>query len=137
MRKETKELVEWIKCQILINSDDSYKITKDATEKHFSLVKDSIKFLDSLPEIESHLCNGGYIQDKNGTPCCHGDDIKIKFRETSYNQDFISKYGSEVTVKLMFDREGKRFIVKYENEGSWNDWACCDCDVEWFEKVKN
>ena len=32
-------------------------------------------FLKSIPQIESHLCNGGYIQDKNGTPCCHGDRV--------------------------------------------------------------
>lgn len=77
MKKETKALVEWIKAQIRIAAklDDSYLITTDAISTHKSLEKDAEKFLDSLPEIESHLCRGGYIQDKNGVPCCDGDQI--------------------------------------------------------------
>lgn len=75
MKKETKELVNWIKCQILTNQDISYKITKAATDKYQKTKESALKFLDSLPEIESHLCRGGYIQDKNGVPCCDGDQI--------------------------------------------------------------
>lgn len=37
----------------------------------------AIEFLDTLPEIESKLCQGGYIKDENGTPCCHGDKIIV------------------------------------------------------------
>lgn len=77
MKKETKALIEWIKAQIRIAAklDDSYLITTDAISTHRSLEKDAEKFLDSLPEIELHLCRGGYIQDKNGKPCCEGDQI--------------------------------------------------------------
>lgn len=75
MKEETKELVNWIKCQILTNQDISYKITKAATDKYQKTKESALKFLDSLPEIESHLCRGGYIQDKNGVPCCDGDQI--------------------------------------------------------------
>lgn len=79
MKKETKALIEWIKAQIRIAAklDDSYLITTDAISTHKSLEKDAEKFLDSLSEIESHLCRGGYIQDKNGTPCCDGNTILI------------------------------------------------------------
>ena len=77
MKEETKALIEWIKAQIRIAAklDDSYLITTDAISTHKSLEKDAEKFLDSFPEIESHLCRGGYIQDKNGVPCCEGDQI--------------------------------------------------------------
>lgn len=69
MKKETKELISFIKhnCVQTINDDDFYKKWKEA-----------MKFLDSLPEIEEKLCFGGYIQDKNGTPCCQGDKVKYK-----------------------------------------------------------
>lgn len=78
MKEETKELVNWIKCQFLTNQDISYKITKAATDKYQKTKESALKFLDSLPEIESHLCRGGYVQDKNGTPCCDGDKIVQK-----------------------------------------------------------
>ena len=81
MKKETKALVEWIKAQIRIAAklDDSYLITTDAISTHKSLEEDALKFLDSLPEIESHLCRGGYIQDNTGTPCGHGDKISFLY----------------------------------------------------------
>ena len=74
MKEETKELIDWIKKQInlcgeclVAQPEGCWKNDKDK----------AFNFLDSLPEIESHLCRGGYIQDKNGTPCCDGDRIKV------------------------------------------------------------
>lgn len=80
MKKETKVLVEWIKAQIRIAAklDDSYLITTAAIDAHKILEEDAEKFLDSLPEIESHLCCGGYIQDGFEKPCRAGDKIKDK-----------------------------------------------------------
>ena len=72
MKQETKELIDWIKKQInlcgecLVAQPNEY--WKEDYEK-------AMKFLDSLPEIELHLCRGGYIQDKNGKPCCEGNQI--------------------------------------------------------------
>ena len=72
MKKETKELIDWIKKQISLAGT----IVTDVSQPCWQQDRDkAIKFLDSLPEIESHLCRGGYIQDKNGTPCCDGDKI--------------------------------------------------------------
>ncbi len=77
MKSETKELVEWITSQVMLASklDESYKITPSAIDTHRDLEGKTLAFLNSLPEIESHLCRGGFIQDKNGTPCCDGDKI--------------------------------------------------------------
>ena len=73
MKQETKDLIQWIKdtivnCPYLAMPNF---IRADSDEKK----EDAINFLNSLPELESHLCRGGYIQDKNGTPCCDGDKI--------------------------------------------------------------
>ena len=74
MKKETKELIDWIKKQISLAGT----IVTDVSQSCWQQDRDkAIKFLDSLPEIESHLCRGGYIQDKNGTPCCEGDKIRV------------------------------------------------------------
>ena len=72
MKQETKELIDWIKKQISLTGT----IVTDVSQPYWQQDRDkAIKFLDSLPEIESHLCRGGYIQDKNGKPCCEGDQI--------------------------------------------------------------
>ena len=81
MKQETKEIVDWIK-NVLI--DYKNYIHDNVPQLYWSYrnrhVK-AFKFLDSLPDIESHLCNGGYIQDKNGNPCCHGDKIRYENAE--------------------------------------------------------
>lgn len=78
MKQETKELIEWIKKQISLAGT----IVTDVSQSCWQQDRDkAIKFLDSLPEIESHLCRGGYIQDVNGTPCCDGDKVVYKNRE--------------------------------------------------------
>ena len=73
MKRETKKLIEWIKKQISLAG----AFVTDVSQPCWQQDRDkAIKFLDSLPEIESHLCRGGYIQDKNGVPCCEGDKIR-------------------------------------------------------------
>lgn len=62
----------------------------------------TIVFLDSLPEIESHLYRGGYIQDSNGTPCCDGDEVKFcvgkekRHGTILWNRKYASFYISEI-----------------------------------------
>ena len=76
MKEETKGLVDWIKKQISLAST----VVTDASQPYWQLDHNkAVKFLDSLPEIESHLCRGGYIQDKNGTPCCDGDEVVFTY----------------------------------------------------------
>lgn len=85
MKQETKELVDWIKKQINIaktnNIDPAWNGQHEAYNDDY---KKAMAFLDSLPGIESHLTRGGYIQDKNGTPCCEGDLIKVTNDDGSY-----------------------------------------------------
>jgi len=75
MKQETKELVNWIKKQISLAGT----IVTDVSQPCWQQDRDkAIEFLDSLPVAEHRLCLGGYIQDKNGTPCCDGDKIVQK-----------------------------------------------------------
>ena len=141
MKKETKALIEWIKAQIRIAAklDDSYLITNNAISTHKSLEKDAEKFLDSLPEIENKLCFGGYIQDTNGTPCCHGDKIKFKFSEKDFNEHWKDKYARIEYGELKFDVNDKRFVILFgedKNGFDWIDWNGAFEGCEWFEKVE-
>lgn len=82
MKRETKELLKWL--EDLLNR---YKIRLMSGREELGWAErnretdrafEAIDFLDSLPDIEKHLCRGGYIQDKNGIPCCEGDVIEYK-----------------------------------------------------------
>ena len=79
MKQETKELVKWLKDHLSHYRNQlaagQIKVGLAIGEKEEKNAYEAINFLDSLPEIESHLCRGGYIQDRNGTPCCDGDVI--------------------------------------------------------------
>lgn len=81
MKEETKELVEFIKdCVFRYQTElkrGEVDIGMIEGEKEDKTCDKAITFLDSLPEIESHLCRGGYIQDENGTPCCEGDKVRF------------------------------------------------------------
>ena len=117
MKEETKELVNWIKCQILTNQDISYKITKAATDKYQKTKESALKFLDSLPEIESHLCRGGYIQDSNGTPCCDGDKVMYKNKEYT----------------LQWSRTYSRFFLKADKSVK-DVWKFCIIEISKVER---
>ena len=77
----------------------------------------AITFLNSLPEIESHLCRGGYIQGRNGIPCCDGDKVIV------VAQNFVGV--------LRWDVYDKKFVVTDDTDYSWTlgSW-----DVEKVEK---
>lgn len=74
MKEETKELVQWIIKRLEHLKSEAIESGTPQTELPQEYEK-AFTFLNSLPEIESHLCRGGYIQDKNGVPCCDGDQI--------------------------------------------------------------
>lgn len=75
MKKETKELVEFIKSAMNCVREEAVKQNAQSLW-WFSTYDKAVEFLNSLPEIESRLCRGGYIQDKNGNLCCDGDKVK-------------------------------------------------------------
>jgi len=132
MKQETKELIDWMKKQFSIAGT----VVTDVSQPYWQENrKKALDFLNSLPEIEAKLCRGGYIQDKYGTPCCDGDTIKIKFKNTSYNQEFIYRYGEDIDAKLVYDNDRKGFVIDF-GEGDWTDWTCSDLGVEWFEKIE-
>ena len=89
MKEETKEIVKWIKNQLV---DKEYDTDYDFYRKWNTCMN----FLNSLPNIESHLCLGGYIQDENGTPCCHGDKV-------IYDENYEGV--------LQWDKKNARFII--------------------------
>ena len=116
MKQETKYLIAWIKgvianCPYIAMPDS---IRADSDEKK----EDAIKFLDSFPEIESHLCRGGYIQDKNGTPCCDGDKVlyngknAVLFWSIAYSRFFVKVKDSAICddTRTFFSKD----IVKVE-----------------------
>lgn len=84
MKKETEKLIKWAmsliadyRVQNMVEHSNFRKNTPAAQNPGIEIknCKDFAEFLNSLPEIESHLSRGGYIQDKNGIPCCDGDKI--------------------------------------------------------------
>lgn len=115
MKRETKELIDWIKKQIsLVAQPNEY--WKEDCEK-------AVKFLDSLPQIESHLCKGGYIQDKNGTPCCNGDEVVFIYYDDC--KTILKKKG-----QLIWSFIDKRFVIFEDaNEYDFDD-------IIYFEKVQ-
>jgi len=136
MKQETKELIDWIKKQIMIAggcvTDASLPYWQEDRNKAFT-------FLNSLPEIENKLCFGGYIQDRNGTPCCHGDKVKFKFVEKWYEENFKDRYTLIMDGLLQHCKDTKSFYIQfgpYHEGWDWLDWTCSEAGCEWFEKVE-
>lgn len=103
MKQETKELVDWIKKQINIAKTNNIDSAWNGRHEGYNADYDrAMTFLDSLPEIEAHLCKGGYIQDRNGTPCCDGDTVILK---------------DCITGKLIWNKEISRFQISYLENG--------------------
>lgn len=109
MKQETKELVEWLKDHLSHYRNQlaagQIKVGLATGEKEEKNAYEAINFLDSLPEIESHLCRGGYIQDRNGVPCCDGDII--------INESILDK--QKETGILYWSKNDSRFYFKKAN----------------------
>lgn len=114
MKKETKELIDWIKKQISISGTVVTDISQPNWQED---KKKAFNFLSSLPEIENKLCFGGYIQDYNGTPCCHGDKVVYKSKvytlqwSQPYNRFFLK---TDKSVRDVWDF-GRHEILKVED----------------------
>jgi hypothetical protein len=111
MRQETRKLLDYI-----ISVFGDRRITGDfPTEEEvesvnrFNEKQSKIQaFLRSIPDIEKHLTEGGYIQDRNGTPICHGDKINV------YDADECLS-GTYKQAVLNWNPRLARFEVIYEN----------------------
>ena len=139
MKQETKELVEWLKDHLSHYRNQlaagQIKIGLVADKKEEKNAYAAINFLNSLEDIELHLCLGGYIQDINGTPCCHGDKVKFKIYNNECVSHLIKKYGAVTEGKLRWNPHIKAFCVDF-GDGDWLDFTAANDGVEWFEKVE-
>ena len=137
MKKETKEILDYLIKEHSRTIGDYDGFTEQ--DRRWNERENKIyKFLKSIPEIESHLCKGGYIQDKNGTPCCHGDKIKFKFSEKDFNEHWKDRYARIEYGELKFDVNDKKFVILFgedKNGFDWIDWNSVFEGCEWFEKV--
>jgi hypothetical protein len=115
LKQETKETIRWIKERL------NYSCVKGTTDED-KLTK-AIKFLDSLPKLEARLGRGGYIPDKNGTPCKDGDVVDVVTKGTNRFESF-----------LFWDDKLKRFYFQLTNFHYCSFPLFEDCV---FEKVKN
>ena len=117
MKQETKELVRWIKNHISVANN------KDAE----LYLHKAFDFLDSLPEIEKKLCFGGYIQDKNGTPCCDGD--KVVYTHIS------ELTGTRLIGTLRWDQRCGKFRIHYGQGGIIHVFITSDIEKIGLHKV--
>lgn len=115
MKQETKELLDYI-----ISVFDGRRITGSFTvgkqkadvERYNKKQQKVQAFLRSIPDIEKHLTEGGYIQDRNGTPICHGDKVKICLPCVF---DDVSKEAYQEGI-LQWNKNTAQFEVMYEND---------------------
>lgn len=81
MKAETKETIKWMKERL------NFNCVKDTTDE--KMLEKAIKLLDSLPKLEARLEKGGYIPDKNGTPCKDGDVVDIVTKGQNLFESFL------------------------------------------------
>lgn len=81
MKAETKETIKWIKERL------NFNCVKDTTDE--KMLDKAIKLLDSLPKLEARLGKGGYIPDKNGTPCKDGDAVDVVIKGIGHFESFL------------------------------------------------
>lgn len=115
MKAETKETIKWIKERL------NFNCVKDTTDE--KMLEKAIKLLDSLPKLEARLGIGGYIPDRNGTPCENGDVVNVVIKTKGRFEAF-----------LFWDDRLKRFYFQPINPHYWSFPFFEDCV---FEKVKD
>lgn len=79
MKQETKNTINWIKECLNANSTANDKV----------MLNKAIKLLNSLPKLEARLLKGGYIPDKNGTPCKDGDVVDVVIKGIGHFESFL------------------------------------------------
>jgi hypothetical protein len=134
MKQESKEIVDWIKKQINLAKENCIDVAWNGKHEYYNAdYKKAIDFLDSFPQIESRLRQGGYIQDKNGTPCCDGDEVMF-----SYCDDNITNVPTKKGV-LKWSFAYKQFVIIVEHKVSNKEHEYLDeytfDDILEFEKV--
>ena len=121
MTEENKRILN----ELIREHSNRYSKPSGLSDKEYELIdtyndhEDKIcEFLKSIPQIESRLCLGGFIQDRNGMPCCDGDEVNFQFVEGFYSGT------------LKFDHTFKCFTI--ENE--YGAYPLIKDGMKWFEK---
>ena len=124
MKEETKKLIKWAEehfrqYQISIHTHpEKHSLGPLGVDQEFNYSADFLHFLKTLPDIENKLCFGGYIQDYNGTPCCHGDKVMYKSKvytlqwSQPYNRFFLK---ADKSVRDIWDF-GRHEILKVSED---------------------
>jgi hypothetical protein len=121
MKQETKELLDYI----IRKFDSRQHIGDFLTEKEkvdarrFNENQQKIQdFLRSIPDIEKHLTEGGYIQDRNGTPICHGDKIKLcipcvydDLSEEAYRHAVLNWNSSVAKFEVIYENDDQSVVT--------------------------
>lgn len=116
MKKETKELIEFIK-QAIAFYYFSFTVKSEKEFSNLKKIKDnSLLFLDSLENIENQLKNGGFIPDMHKTPCKAGDIILIKALDCNYAQMRYKVPEVGEKWKLIWNPKYFRFEIKCIDE---------------------
>ena len=138
MKEESKRILEKLINKHSVRNAINDNLTPEEIAERTAWNKNEDKilaFLKSIPQIESHLCLGGYIQDKNGIPCCHGDKVKFKFKESSFKDPFVNKYvkkyGESNIGTLMWYAKNSQFVIDIKDEIKI---PLSEHAFEWFEK---
>ena len=140
MKQETKELINWIKKQINLAKECCIDVAWNGEHEYYNTdYEKAMKFLDSLPQIESRLCKGGYIQDSKGIPCHDGDKVRFEFEDGGYEENWKNRYEKIIEGKLQFSTETKSFAILFgedKNGWDWIDWNTSNWGCKWFEKIE-
>ena len=143
MKQETKELLDYIiskfdKRHTIYDEMPANEFRK--AEKYNKRQDEAQAFLRSIPDIEKKLQHGGYIFDRNNTPCCQGDKVRFYFEEKGYEENWKRKNLPRLAEGFIdFNHESKSFQIlfnKTEQGWDWIDWTCDDYGCEWFEKIE-
>ena len=144
MKQETKELLDYIIEQFNFREPIPEDASTDTCVENvrFNKRQDKVQaFLRSIPDIEKKLQHGGYIFDRNNTPCCQGDKVRFYFEEKGYNENWKIKNLPRLAEGFIdFNHESKSFQIlfnKTEQGWDWIDWTCDGYGCEWFEKMKD
>lgn len=144
MKQETKELLEEA-ISIIHQQERVYSIDLPEGEQiRLENINETYRkiqaFLRSIPDIEKKLQHGGYIFDRNNTPCCQGDRVRFYFEEKGYEDNWKMKNLPRLAEGFIdFNHESKSFQIlfnKTEQGWDWIDWTFDDYGCEWFEKVE-
>ena len=134
MKQKTKELIDWIKKQINLAKENCIDGAWNGKHEYYNAdYEKAMNFLNSLPQIESHLCKGGFIQDVNGTPCCDGDKVVFTYYADCIN---VPKKKGQLRWSIAY----KQFVIIVEHKVSNKEHEYLDeytfDDILEFEKVE-